>query len=174
MTICPFFFATISSLSVEMFSISRCSTCQSPPASCRLSADLLAWHRSAGSPGDSDQQRSQLLSTCRVFGRGRQLRFLFFGFEKMGLRNHIQESLSVFLSNQSFEQNILYTAAAFVVYTLLEQKLSKPELDAEIETEKLYALVDGLAMHRMMHPERLPAKRIESIIDQHLQGLCSP
>ncbi|WII39131.1 TetR family transcriptional regulator C-terminal domain-containing protein [Paenibacillus thiaminolyticus] len=43
-----------------------------------------------------------------------------------------------------------------------------------METEKLYALVDGLAMHRIMRPERLPAERIESIIDQHLQGLYSP
>lgn len=72
-----------------------------------------------------------MLSACRVFGRGRQLRFLFFGFEKMGLRNHIQEPFSVFLRNQSFEQNILYTAAAFVVNTLLEQKLAKHGLDGE-------------------------------------------
>lgn len=68
----------------------------------------------------------------------------------------------------------IYTAAAFVVNTLLEQKLAKPGLDADMEAEKLYALVDGLAMHRMMRPDRLPAERLESIIDQHLQGLCSP
>ncbi|NKI21064.1 TetR family transcriptional regulator [Paenibacillus dendritiformis] len=67
----------------------------------------------------------------------------------------------------------MHMAASFVVNTLLEHKLAKPGLDAGMEAEKLYALVDGLAMHRMMRPERLPAERLEAIIDQHLQALCS-
>ncbi|WP_182914623.1 hypothetical protein [Paenibacillus thiaminolyticus] len=83
------------------------------------------------------------------------------------LRNHIQEPLSFFLRHQPFKQHILYTAAAFVVTTLLEQKLAKPGLDGGGEAVRL-------SMHRMMRPERLPAERIEAIIDQHLQGLCTP
>lgn len=69
-------------------------------------------------------------------------------------------------------QDGLYKASKFVIDTLVEQKLIRPGLDPDLETEKLYALVDGLAVHQLMQPKRLTADRLEAIIDQHLASLC--
>ncbi|MCZ8520292.1 MULTISPECIES: TetR/AcrR family transcriptional regulator [Paenibacillus] len=69
-------------------------------------------------------------------------------------------------------QDELFQASKLVVHTLQEHGLSRSGLDPELETEKLYALVDGLAIHQLLRPGRLPADRIERIIDQHLQQLC--
>ncbi|ASA22795.1 TetR/AcrR family transcriptional regulator [Paenibacillus donghaensis] len=66
----------------------------------------------------------------------------------------------------------LQQASQFVIDTLLQQQLAKPGLDVELEVEKLNALVDGLAIHQLMHPGRLDAGRNESIIEQHLYSLC--
>lgn len=74
------------------------------------------------------------------------------------------------LSNAMYEG--LHRASSFVVNTLREHNLMKRDLDVDVETETLYALVDGLALHHLMQPERLTAERIEFIIDQHLQKLC--
>jgi len=52
--------------------------------------------------------------------------------------------------------------------------MAHPDLDAEIETEKLYALVDGLAIHTLMQPERLSVQRMEQVIEQHLLMICQP
>ncbi|KKO55101.1 TetR/AcrR family transcriptional regulator [Paenibacillus sp. DMB20] len=69
-------------------------------------------------------------------------------------------------------QDGLYKAVRFVVDTLLEYKLAKPGLNTEMEAEKLYALVDGLAIHQIVRPGRVTTERLEEIIDQHLNLLC--
>lgn len=65
----------------------------------------------------------------------------------------------------------LFKATQFVIRTLIEYKLAKPELDAQLESEKLYALVDGLAIHQLMQPGRLHVEEVERILDQHLGQL---
>lgn len=66
----------------------------------------------------------------------------------------------------------LYRASKFVIETLQKQALACHDLDPELETEKLYALIDGLAVHQIMQPGRLEAARIEFMIDEHLKKLC--
>ncbi|GIP23858.1 TetR/AcrR family transcriptional regulator [Paenibacillus sp. J22TS3] len=66
----------------------------------------------------------------------------------------------------------LYKASSIVIETLRQHKLARPDLDPEIETEKLYALIDGLALHQIMQPGRLSSERIEHMIDEHLRMLC--
>ncbi|ASS71179.1 TetR/AcrR family transcriptional regulator [Bacillus atrophaeus] len=51
--------------------------------------------------------------------------------------------------------------------------LLQNHLDKEIETEKLYALIDGLALHAMLEPERVNRKRIERVLIQHLHSICA-
>ncbi|PUA40076.1 TetR family transcriptional regulator [Paenibacillus elgii] len=69
-------------------------------------------------------------------------------------------------------QNGLYRTAEFVIETLVESNLAKSGLDAALEAEKLYALVDGLAIHQLMQPGRLSPERLEYLLDQHLSSLC--
>ena len=70
--------------------------------------------------------------------------------------------------------NGMYLSAQLVIQELREHGMAHPDLDAEIETEKLYALVDGLAIHTLMQPERLSVQRMEQVIEQHLLMLCQP
>ncbi|MFP3390402.1 TetR/AcrR family transcriptional regulator [Brevibacillus sp. SIMBA_040] len=44
-------------------------------------------------------------------------------------------------------------------------------VDKELETEKLYAIVDGLALHALLDPKRLDGERMERILVQHLTEL---
>ncbi|GAA0835854.1 TetR/AcrR family transcriptional regulator [Paenibacillus glucanolyticus] len=66
----------------------------------------------------------------------------------------------------------LTKACHFVIDSLVTHELAKPELDLEYEKERIYALVDGLAIHHIMRPQQLTQDKIEKIIDQHLQSLC--
>lgn len=55
----------------------------------------------------------------------------------------------------------------------LEQcSLLRKELDKELETEKLYALIDGLAMHAMLEPNRVDKERIVRVLTSHLNAIC--
>lgn len=69
-------------------------------------------------------------------------------------------------------QDGMHKASQFVLDKLVANKLAKPDLNIELETEKLYALIDGLAIHRILQRDRLMPDRIESIVEQHLRTLC--
>ncbi|WP_440109573.1 TetR/AcrR family transcriptional regulator [Paenibacillus sp. QZ-Y1] len=66
----------------------------------------------------------------------------------------------------------MYLSAQSVIQELQKQGMTHRDLDAGMETEKLYALVDGLALHLVMQPERLTVERVEQVIEQHLSMLC--
>ncbi|MFE6075883.1 TetR/AcrR family transcriptional regulator [Paenibacillus sp. NPDC057886] len=66
----------------------------------------------------------------------------------------------------------MYRSAQFVIQELQKQGMTRTGVGAEIETEKLYALIDGLAIHMLLQPERLTVKQVENVIEQHLSMLC--
>lgn len=49
--------------------------------------------------------------------------------------------------------------------------LLKKGLDKEIETEKLYALVDGLALHRLLAPQRVTKEQIMRVLIHHVASI---
>lgn len=56
---------------------------------------------------------------------------------------------------------------------LLDQvQLLKRGLNKEMEVEKLYALVDGLALHAMLEPRRMDKQKIERVLSSHIQTIC--
>lgn len=48
----------------------------------------------------------------------------------------------------------------------------KKEIDKDLETERLCALIDGLAIHAILNPTRLTKERIISILAQHIDEIC--
>ncbi|GAB2672549.1 TetR/AcrR family transcriptional regulator [Paenibacillus thermoaerophilus] len=76
------------------------------------------------------------------------------------------------LSDKMYDD--MHGVSRFVIDTLVKEGLAKPDLQADIEQEKLYALIDGLAVHHLLRPDALPAERLEAIIDEHLRSLCVP
>lgn len=45
-------------------------------------------------------------------------------------------------------------------------------LDKTIEAERMYALIDGIAMHAMLEPERVNSERIENVLTYHINSIC--
>ncbi|MED1916906.1 TetR family transcriptional regulator C-terminal domain-containing protein [Bacillus thuringiensis] len=49
--------------------------------------------------------------------------------------------------------------------------LLRKELDKEMEAEKLYAVIDGLALHAYLEPQRVNGERITKVLEHHLASL---
>jgi AcrR family transcriptional regulator len=47
-----------------------------------------------------------------------------------------------------------------------------PHLQRDIEVDRLYALIDGLALHKLLQSEHLPVERMRKIIHRHFASLC--
>ncbi|MGY1712307.1 TetR/AcrR family transcriptional regulator [Geodermatophilus sp. SYSU D00758] len=47
----------------------------------------------------------------------------------------------------------------------------RAELDPALETERLYALLDGLAVHALTRPSALPPARVRQVLTAHLDDL---
>jgi AcrR family transcriptional regulator len=58
------------------------------------------------------------------------------------------------------------------VETLGAHGKARPELDVGHETERLHALIDGLAMHATLDPEITPPARQIEILSRHLDTLA--
>lgn len=68
--------------------------------------------------------------------------------------------------------NELRRMAAYVITQLMELGLTKPDLNVELEIERLYALIDGLGVHAILRPESINAKVMDDILTLHLASLC--
>lgn len=58
--------------------------------------------------------------------------------------------------------------------TYLEQhKLLQAEANGELEAERLYALIDGIALHALLDPQRLDKERISRVLIHHLNSITN-
>ena len=55
---------------------------------------------------------------------------------------------------------------------LQQLDLLKSDIDLELETERLYALIDGLALHAMLNPRRVDRELTEKVLVHHLEQIC--
>jgi AcrR family transcriptional regulator len=51
---------------------------------------------------------------------------------------------------------------------------TRPGLDLDLEGERLYAVLDGLAVHAVTRPSALPADRVREVLAAHLRSLGDP
>ncbi|QTN00582.1 TetR family transcriptional regulator [Sediminibacillus dalangtanensis] len=64
-------------------------------------------------------------------------------------------------------------AAIQLMFEYMETNgLLRPGVDRQLEIERLYAMVDGLALHAMLEPERLTEKQVEKVIASQLEVIC--
>ncbi|WP_028776148.1 TetR/AcrR family transcriptional regulator [Shimazuella kribbensis] len=66
----------------------------------------------------------------------------------------------------------MYKGMEWALHILKESKWLKSEVDMKLEIDRLYGLVDGLAIHRILKPDILTPEDIEMIISHHLKELC--
>ncbi|MCM3175949.1 MULTISPECIES: TetR/AcrR family transcriptional regulator [Paenibacillus] len=68
--------------------------------------------------------------------------------------------------------NELRRMVTYVITHLMELGLTNPDLNVELEIERLYALVDGLGIHAILRPESMNAKVMDDVLTLHLASLC--
>lgn len=51
--------------------------------------------------------------------------------------------------------------------------VSQSQVDPELEAVRLYALTDGLAVHAVLQPDRVPPELMRAIACAHLDELCA-
>ncbi|OQM45944.1 TetR family transcriptional regulator [Anoxybacillus sp. UARK-01] len=73
------------------------------------------------------------------------------------------------LSKQVYEE--LRSGIRLLLEALIRLGAVNPNVPIEMETERLYALIDGLAMHGIMQPHQLSSQEIEAVIDYHLRSI---
>jgi AcrR family transcriptional regulator len=74
------------------------------------------------------------------------------------------------LANTVYDE--LRKAVGSVITYLIKLDLSRPDLDKELEIERLYALVDGLGIHTVLRPDQMNAKLMDDVLTLHLASLC--
>lgn len=74
------------------------------------------------------------------------------------------------LANTVYDE--LRQAVGSVITYLIKHDLSRPDLDKELEIERLYALVDGLGIHTVLRPDQMNAKLMDDVLTLHLASLC--
>ncbi len=62
-------------------------------------------------------------------------------------------------------------ACATAITLLADAGLVPGDLDLALEVARLHAILDGLAIHAVMRPERVPPSRITAVITHHLDSL---
>lgn len=66
----------------------------------------------------------------------------------------------------------LHNVFGLLVDVLIRRGPAVSGLDAQVEAERLYALVDGLAVHAVTQPSQMPPERLSKVVAHHLDSLC--
>ncbi|MGG4488114.1 TetR/AcrR family transcriptional regulator [Metabacillus idriensis] len=61
-----------------------------------------------------------------------------------------------------------------VLQLLSKLGMLKDELDMDDELNRLHALVDGLALHHLLHPSVFSYEKMMKTLDYHLRSICLP
>lgn len=65
-------------------------------------------------------------------------------------------------------------AVLFAVRLLADAGLLGPRRTVAAEAQRLYPLIDGLALHGTLWPQRYPASLLRRVLEAHLDELCTP
>lgn len=66
----------------------------------------------------------------------------------------------------------IYPGIVNLLGHLEESGLLREGLDMSIEAERLYALLDGVAIHALLEPQRLDRERILRVLHSHMDSIC--
>ncbi|WP_246370028.1 TetR/AcrR family transcriptional regulator [Saccharibacillus deserti] len=59
-----------------------------------------------------------------------------------------------------------------IMQALVDYEFAPRHLNVEEEALKLLSFVDGVALHGLLYPERMPPPLMEKMLDQYLDSLC--
>ena len=67
----------------------------------------------------------------------------------------------------------VFTGIKRIVDSMQQFGLLRKELDVVVETERLYAIIDGIALHALIEPKRVNKERIVRVLEHHLDSICT-
>src|SRR5690606_3406152 len=96
------------------------------------------------------------------------------GAEDSASEARILFKLQSHCSGQSYDpgRDSVYLAVKSVMSNLVMLNLLKKDTDLSLETDRLYALMDGLAMDAILRGGRDRADRPKKILEKHLNSIC--
>ncbi|WP_174615645.1 TetR/AcrR family transcriptional regulator [Virgibacillus ihumii] len=59
-----------------------------------------------------------------------------------------------------------------VIDGIIQLGFAKADINKEMETRKLHALIDGIALHALLHPDEYPVENMMNLLQSHLKLLC--
>ena len=66
----------------------------------------------------------------------------------------------------------IYKISRLALDKLVQANALKPNVDIEMEAERLFAIIDGLAVHCVLKPDQATPTFIDSVITHHLKSIC--
>ncbi|BAD41894.1 TetR/AcrR family transcriptional regulator [Symbiobacterium thermophilum] len=73
---------------------------------------------------------------------------------------------------EGIPENRLHLFVSQVLAYLQHEGLLEEGLDLALEAERMYAIVDGLAVHALLEPERLRPETMEEVVRTSLRRIC--
>ncbi|MBO0993847.1 TetR/AcrR family transcriptional regulator [Bacillus sp. SD088] len=70
------------------------------------------------------------------------------------------------------KEDVIFRGMEKLLLYLRQHRVLRDGVDIEIETERLYALIDGLALHALLEPQRMDKERLVKVIEYHMQMIC--
>jgi AcrR family transcriptional regulator len=74
------------------------------------------------------------------------------------------------LSDQVY--NDMRQGFEWAIQSLRKLGLAREDLRADLEVYRLHALVDGMAVHHLLHPDKLTYRQMVDTLSYHLRSLC--
>ncbi|AZB42668.1 TetR family transcriptional regulator [Bacillus sp. FJAT-42376] len=74
------------------------------------------------------------------------------------------------LSSEIYDE--LKKGVTLIITGLIQLGMAKDDLDEEMEIERLFALIDGIAIHGVIRPEDCDPEKMSRIVRHHLKSLC--
>ena len=70
------------------------------------------------------------------------------------------------------EEDGVYSAVKNVMSNMVLLNLLQKELELSMETERLFAFIDGLALDSLLRPEYFTCEKVRAMILYHLHSIC--
>lgn len=75
------------------------------------------------------------------------------------------------ISNDTY--NLIFKAILNMLKQLSEVHLIKPNLNLELEAQRLHVLIDGLSLHRINCPDKITIEKVDLILEEYLNELSN-
>ncbi|PCK20016.1 TetR family transcriptional regulator [Bacillus pumilus] len=124
--------------------------------------------RIAGLPINGSTEENVLTLLEQVLPLDEERRFEMEVWQAFTIKSLTESDLQP-LNAEMYDE--LFQTVHVCLTKLKEDELLLDHIDPSLETERLYAVVNGLALNGILQPHRLPPQLMRSVLQMHLQSI---